>query len=145
VSLRPLALGQPAANWRDHVVIQNNMDQTGLVGDIRPSAEGRMIRTERYKYCVYSRGNQRESLVDLQNDPGETKDLATNPDYRKTLLEHRALLAKFGQEHNDPLVAELLAHDVQPRPFTAAAQPPKEAKKGKRGKKAGRNQETRVQ
>ena len=101
-----------------------------------------MIRTERYKYCVYSRGNQRESLVDLQSDPGELKDLATDPNCRKILLEHRALLVKFGQEHNDPLVAELLANDVQPRPFTASAEPPKEPKKGKRDKKAGRIPET---
>jgi arylsulfatase A-like enzyme len=146
LSLRPLALGQPVANWRDHVVIQNHMDQTGLVGEIRPSAEGRMIRTGRYKYCVYSRGNQRESLADLQNDPGELKDLATNPDYRKVLLEHRALLAKFGQELNDPLVAEILANNVQPLPFTAeAAAPAKLEKKKKPGKKAKRIAETSAQ
>jgi arylsulfatase A-like enzyme len=131
-SLKSLALGHPASGWRDHVVIENNMDQTGKVGDIRPSVEGRMVRSERYKYCVYSRGIQRESLVDLLNDPGETKDLATNPNYRKVLLEHRELLARFGREHNDPLVAELLANDVAPRPFTPTADssaPPKAKRK----------------
>jgi hypothetical protein len=50
--------------------------------------------------------------------------LATNPNYRKVLLEHRELLAKFGREHNDPLVAELLANDVAPRPFTPTAAVP---------------------
>jgi len=141
LSLRPLALGQPVAGWRDYVVIENNMDQTGVVGAIRPSAEGRMVRTDRYKYCVYSRGNQRESLVDLQKDPGETKDLARDPNYRKILLEHRELLAKFSREHNDPLVAELLANDVQPRPFTPNTESPKELK-SEPSKKEGRLQQT---
>jgi hypothetical protein len=46
-------------------------------------------------------------------------DLATDPEYRTVLLEHRALLAKFAKEHKDPLAAELLANDVGPRPFTS--------------------------
>jgi hypothetical protein len=41
------------------------------------------------------------------------------PFRRKVLLEHRALLARFGVEQNDPLVARLLADDVKPIPFTA--------------------------
>ena len=68
-----------------------------------------MVRTERYKYCVFSRGTRRESLVDMQADPGETNDLAVDPKYREILLKHRELLARFSKEHNDPLVAELLA------------------------------------
>ena len=80
-----------------------------------------MVRTERYKYCVYSRGQQRESLVDLQADPGEMEDLASDPKQRAVLLAHRELLLRFGQEHDDPLVAELLADNVKPIPFTAEA------------------------
>lgn len=118
-SLLPLALGQPVSQWRDHVVVQNNMSQSGEVDGLRPTMEGRMVRTERYKYCVYSRGNRRESLVDLQTDPGETTDLAVDPKCRDILLGHRELLARFGREHNDPLVAELLADNVKPIPFTA--------------------------
>ena len=71
--------------------------------------------------------------MDLQADPGETKDLARDPGYRQVLLEHRALLAKFAQEHNDPLAATLLANDVPPRPFTAE---PAQNPKVKRSKKA---------
>jgi arylsulfatase A-like enzyme len=116
-SLKPLAMGQSVTQWRDHVVLENHMDQAAAVDGIRPSAQGRMVRTERFKYCVYSQGNQRESLVDLQADPGETKDLARDPGHRQVLLEHRALLAKFAQEHHDPLAASLLANDVESRPF----------------------------
>ncbi len=116
-SLKLPALGQSVVSWRDHLVLENHMDQAAAVDGLRPSVQGRMVRTERFKYCVYSQGVQRESLVDLQADPGETKDLARAPGYRQVLLEHRALLAKFAQEHNDSLAASLLANDVEPRPF----------------------------
>lgn len=120
-SLMPLALGEPVTAWRDHIVVENNMSQAGEIDGLRPQMEGRMVRTERYKYCVYSRGNQRESLVDLQSDPGEMVDLARDPKYREVLLQHRELLARFGKEQNDPLAAELLADNVKPIPFTAEA------------------------
>jgi len=129
-SLKPLATGKPVTDWRDYVVIENHMDQAGTVGDIRPSVQGRMVRSDRYKYCVYSQGNQRESLVDMEKDPGETRDLATDPNCRKILLEHREILAKFAREHNDPMAVELLADDVKARPFTfGASQKPR--RKGK--------------
>ncbi len=118
-SLRPLALGRQVTDWRDHVVIQNHLSQTAPVGDIRPTAQGRMVRTDRYKYCVYSHGLRRESLVDMKKDPLETKNLAMNPAYRQVLLEHRRLLRRFAEQHDDPLVAELLADNAAPRPFTA--------------------------
>jgi choline-sulfatase len=118
-SLLPLAFGKEVPEWRDHVVVQNQLAQTGEIDEMKPTMEGRMVRTDRYKYCIYSRGRQRESLVDLQADPGEANDLATAPEYRKVLLEHRALLARFGAEQNDSLVAELLADNVKPIPFTA--------------------------
>jgi len=124
-SLLPLALGQPVAAWRDHVVVENNMTQTGEVDGFAPTMEGRMVRSERYKYCVFSRGQQRESLVDMQADPGETTNLATEPKYREVLLQHRELLTRFGREHNDPLVAELLMAGMKPIPFTAETSTPK--------------------
>jgi arylsulfatase A-like enzyme len=116
-SLWPLASGQTIEEWREFVVAQNNMTQTGELEGFKPQMEGRMVRTERYKYCVYSHGVRRESLVDLEADPGEMNDLATNPAFRRVLLQHRELLAGYGREHHDPLVAELLADNVKPRPF----------------------------
>jgi len=130
-SLWPLALGRPVGQWRDHVVVENNMSQAGPVDGLTPQMEGRMVRTDRYKYCLYSRGNRRESLVDLQADPGEMNDLAADPKFRDVLLAHRELLARFGKEHNDPLVAELLADNVKPMPFTADGSP-----KGRRDRAA---------
>ena len=132
LSLRAPAAGEPVAVWRDHVVVENNMTQAGVVGDSVPTTEGRMLRTERYKYCVYAHGEHRESLVDLQSDPGETVDLARDPAFRAVLLEHRERLRQFGLATHDPLVATLLADDVKPRPFAMVAAP----KKPRAGKKA---------
>lgn len=136
-SLVPLVLGQPLTAWRDHLVVQNNMTQTGEVDGFAPTMEGRMVRTDRYKYCLYSRGRQRESLVDMQADPGEMTNLATDPAYREALLQHRELLARFGRDHHDPLVAEMLADNVKPIAFT----PQNSAAKAKPAKQARRQQQ----
>jgi arylsulfatase A-like enzyme len=116
-SLLPLVLGQAEPPWREYLVSQNNLSQTGVVDGIKPTMEGRMVRTDRYKYCLYAHGNRREALYDLQEDPLETVNLAEEPKYRQVLREHRARLADYAQAHHDPLVAELLANDVEPRPF----------------------------
>lgn len=50
------------------------------------------LSSERFKYCVYDSGEMRESLVDMQEDPGETTNLASLPERRQTLLEHRRYL-----------------------------------------------------
>lgn len=123
-SLLALALDREVAGWRDHVVVENHMVQTGVVDGMRPTMEGRMVRTDRYKYCLYSHGQRRESLVDLQADPGETNDMAGDPACREVLLLHRSLLAKFAQDQNDPRAAAMLADDVKPVPFRAEDFPP---------------------
>ena len=133
-SLLPLAKGEEISTWRDHVVIQNNLAQTGMIQGMRPTMEGRMIRTDQYKYCAYNYGERRESLVDMKADPGEMNDLANDPKYRDVVMQHRELLAKFGVEHNDPLAARLLADDVKPIPFTATPFPDAGPKKKKRKK-----------
>lgn len=116
-SLARLARGETVAGWRESIVVQNHMVQSGEIDGVKPTLEGRMVRTERFKYCVYNRGGQRESLVDLRNDPGEMINLARDPSYRDELLRHRALLARFGREQGDALVAQCLADDVKPVPF----------------------------
>ena len=62
---------------------------------------GRMLRTARYKYCVYAEGNLRESLVDLRKDPGELRNLARSPEYVPVLNEHRRYLLEWIEESED--------------------------------------------
>ena len=63
--------------------------------------KGRMIRTARYKYVVFSHGRRPELLFDLENDPGETQNLAYDSAYWEILSEHRALLRKEIEESAD--------------------------------------------
>jgi hypothetical protein len=69
---------------------------------------------------VFYEESVRVPLIDMVSDPGETADLAGDPEHRDVLLEHREILTRFGREHNDPLVAELLAGNVKPIPFAPA-------------------------
>jgi arylsulfatase A-like enzyme len=71
------------------------MDQGGPVDGIIPRAKGRMVRSQRYKYCVYDHGEHRESLVDLESDPGEMINLAGDPQHHKILRQHRQMLAEW--------------------------------------------------
>ncbi len=52
---------------------------------------GRMIRTERYKYIAYH-GDPVEQLFDMQQDPGETRNLAGQSQQAGVLDDHRKML-----------------------------------------------------
>ncbi len=131
-SLWPVVQGKPVSEWRSYVVVQNHMVQSGVVDGFRPTLQGRMVRTDRFKYCVYEFGRLREALYDLKNDPGETRNLAVDPSYRDELLRHRALLAEFARRYGDSLALQLLADDVAPRPFPKTSAKPREKRKGKK-------------
>jgi arylsulfatase A-like enzyme len=93
-SLRPLAEGKPVESWRDILVAE--------------SQNGRMVRTERFKYCLYDSGAHREQLTDLKNDPGEMKNLAEDPAYKDVLEQHRRLLKDWVQKTGDRIAAAYL-------------------------------------
>lgn len=77
-SLLPLAKGGPDATWRDHLVVE--------------SLHGRMLRTDRYKYCIYFSGDNREQLFNLKDDPGERANLAGGSTAEAVLIQHRQYL-----------------------------------------------------
>ena len=93
-SVKPLALGQPMPTWRKAVFSENG--------------RGRMARTERYKYCQYKRGAPREMLIDMKEDPGEMTNLAGLEKYEEIIAEHRELLRRHVQEHNDTIFGRFL-------------------------------------
>lgn len=78
-SVRQLAEGRADASWRSHIVAESGH-------------YGRMILTDRYKYCRYSSGLNRELLTDLQTDPGELHNLAGHVEYAQIVSKHRTLL-----------------------------------------------------
>jgi arylsulfatase A-like enzyme len=70
-----------------------------LYGD--STREGRMLRTARHKYVVFNNGARPEQFFDLSLDPGETQNLARQPEHGGLLGEHRQLLKKWISQTGD--------------------------------------------
>ena len=86
-SLRPITEGKRVDQWRTYVASEN--------------VWGRMIRSQRFKYCVYAGTNREESLVDMENDPGEMKNLVNKPRFQNVLFEHRKYLTEWSMLSDD--------------------------------------------
>jgi arylsulfatase A-like enzyme len=67
----------------------------------RDIIDGRAVRTPKFKYHLWGRGEHREQLFDMINDPGETKNLAADPKYAKVLKGHQALFADWLSKTDD--------------------------------------------
>ena len=95
-SFSGLAQAEATAGWPEYTVSE--------------TVSGRMLRSARYKYCVYHHaGASEELLCDLHDDPLETVNLATSPPHRNALREHRTLLAEWTRHHADRNGAAYLA------------------------------------
>lgn len=99
MSARAIAEGTVAE--RPFIVVSDKPVQGEVVDGYKPEPDGRMVRSDRYKYWIYSEGKQRESLFDLKNDPGEMVNLAIDPEYVKVLNEHRQYLEEWCREYKD--------------------------------------------
>ena len=93
-SLRPLLEGKSVDDWREFLVSETCFSQ-GKRND------GRMVVTDRYKYSVFTWGNYREQLIDLENDPGEMVNLAVENKHDYFLSEHRQFLRMWCEETGD--------------------------------------------
>lgn len=80
-SFRPLAEGRKPASWREDLLVEF----TG----------GRSLRSRRYKYSVWDKGENREVLIDMEKDPGEMKNLAGDPAFASVLESHRERLSRL--------------------------------------------------
>ena len=63
--------------------------------------QGRMLRTQRFKYVAFNGGARPEQLFDLQLDPGEVNNLAYKPEGKSELDRHRKLLRAWTAETKD--------------------------------------------
>ena len=102
-SLR-LAAGGAAVKSRPYVVSEDHMVQGDPIDGYKPEPNGRMVRSERFKYYAYDLGKEREALVDLEQDPGELVNLAARKEYQKVLEQHRQYLAEWCRQTKDPFV-----------------------------------------
>jgi arylsulfatase A-like enzyme len=94
VSLRSV-IEQPDLPGQPYVVAELDPDPKA------PDRTGRMVRTDRFKYIVFSHGRRPELLFDLEADPGETRNLAANPEFAGELQRHRRLLKEWQNATKD--------------------------------------------
>jgi len=85
LSLKPLLGGNPAATWRNYLMIETEVS--------------RAITDGRYKYTLFDVAGPEEMLCDLANDPGEMKNLAGLPEHNKILRRMQAALVAEAQRH----------------------------------------------
>jgi choline-sulfatase len=97
---------------RDHLIIETEFGTFGKpLGYL-----GRAVRTQRYKYMIYDRGENHEFLVDMEEDPGETINLAGMPDHQEELDRHRTFLRDYIIRTND-----IFPVDMVPAPTGSSA------------------------
>ena len=82
---------------RDHLIIETEFGTFGKPLGIL----GRAVRTSQFKYMIYSKGQNKEFLADMINEPGETQNLINKPEYNKYLQSHRQLLKNYIIESKD--------------------------------------------
>ncbi len=99
-SVRRLAEGRAQATWRKFVVSETSFGNWAKVGTA-DYPKARMVRSDRYKYIAYDKGQRREQLIDMKADPGEMVNLAGKPEMADVLQQHRAYLAQWCRRTND--------------------------------------------
>jgi len=99
-SVRRLAEGRVQATWREYVVSETSFGNWTKVGNA-DFPKARMVRSDRYKYIAYDKGQRREQLIDMTTDPGEMVNLAEKPELADILQQHRAYLVQWCRRTND--------------------------------------------
>jgi arylsulfatase A-like enzyme len=101
VSLKQIVEKGSSSFKRDYVVVSDKFDQGEVINGQIPKPEGRMLRNVHYKYWIYDEGNLRETLYDLQNDPGEMVNIAGDPKYKTELNNCRKQLMDWAIKNSD--------------------------------------------
>lgn len=93
-----LPRGRKGVSWRsaaeeltstqEYIITETNFKQTS-------GTFGWMVRTPRYKYVLYDKGLYREQLYDMENDRGETVNLAVESRYEDILIQMREILRNW--------------------------------------------------
>lgn len=104
-SVLPLLAGETPDDWRDAVISQW---YTSRETTLEPA---RMYRSKTHKYTVYQEGG--EELFDLIKDPGEQRNLASDPAYAELLAEYRERFTRYSHEYVDPFITQAVRVDPE--------------------------------
>lgn len=92
-SLRAFIEGREPSKWRDYLIAETINDEQRI--------DGRMVRTEGWKYVVFHEGRNNEQLFDLSADPGELVDRSNTAAVSDILQAHRDHLLEWCAETGD--------------------------------------------
>jgi len=95
VSLRGV-LEQPESEGRPFAMVQVEADPQ------QHAVTARALCAADYKYMKFSVGEPREALYDLRSDPGETRNLATDPGQVEVLTKYATLFDEWQKMVSDP-------------------------------------------
>ena len=89
-SLKPL-LDNPEAVWDKPALTQVTRGTPTVTNapTAKPNIVGRSMRTDRYRFTEWNNGVKGTELYDHDNDPGELKNLATDPAHSETVASLR--------------------------------------------------------
>jgi arylsulfatase A-like enzyme len=107
-SLFAATTGTSSEPKREYVISENHLVQNEPVNGEFYQPQGRMVRSTNFKYCIYSEGKERESLIDMKFDELEMVNQAKNPVYKEVLQQHRAYLKEHATNSNDAMAIEML-------------------------------------
>ena len=106
-SLAPFLRGEEPATWRDHVFAEIDFGDPETatryqkhLGLLLADSNLAILREARFK-LVHFNGGLPPLLFDLQNDPGEHVDLATDPAYARELMRLQARMLDHRMSHAD--------------------------------------------
>ncbi len=108
-SVVPLARGEHNDDWRSSFLYEY-YEYPG----VHCARKNRGVRTGRWKYIHFWEQPEEFELYDLDNDPNETRNLASNASYKNVLDEMKGRLAQLRRETND---IELPSTDPGPCEF----------------------------
>ncbi len=95
VSLAPLLRGERPENWRQEINASSNGQQFGFYNQ-------RMLRDRRFKYIWNF--TDIDEFYDLENDPGEKKNLISSPEHAERIAAMRKKLLAVLKEQGDLFV-----------------------------------------
>lgn len=110
-SLLPFSRAKQPEDWREEAHMEFDIrgayDGEGVppLGLEMKHCMGSILRGARYKYVYFAR--LPSLLFDMQNDPSEFNNLATDPAYQGVLLECAEKLLSWRVEHNEPALSDL--------------------------------------